>query len=131
MQTVVWGIGTLPADLKQKLIQKGWLPYLRYMRVVTYFHSQFGCQIRGQFGLLFCNPNHPILQNMQCKVMNPDAPLLLSVADETPRVLIFKNAFNPLEFDGLTIVVNNTEINGLDFLKTYPNVAILFTNVKY
>jgi len=63
--------------------------------------------------------------------MNPDAPLLLSAVDETPRVLIFRNEFNPLKFNGLTIIVNNAEINGLDFLKTYTNVAIIFTNVKY
>ena len=131
MQTNVCGIGKLPADLRVKLIQNGWMPYLRYMHTITYFHPQFGSQIKNQFGLLFCNPNHPILHNVECKVMNPDAPLLLSAIDETPRVLIFRNEFNPLKFNGLTIIVNNAEINGLDFLKTYTNVAILFTNVKY
>ena len=131
MQTNVCGIGKLPADLRTKLVQNGWFPYLRYMHTITYFHPHFGSQIKNQFGLLFCNPNHPILNNVECKVMNPDAPLLLSAVDETPRVLIFRNEFNPLKFNGLTIIVNNAEINGLDFLKTYTNVAIIFTNVKY
>jgi hypothetical protein len=131
MQTITWGIGKLPTDLKQKLIQNGWLPYLRYMHTVTFFHSQFGSMIKNQFGLLFCNPNHSILNGIQCKVMNPDAPLLISAVDETPRVLVFKNEFNPLKFDGLTVFINNAEINGLEFLKTYVNIAILFTNVKY
>jgi hypothetical protein len=130
MQTSI-GIGKLPSELRQKLLQNGWLPYLRYMHTVTYFNSQFGSQITGQFGLLLCNPNHPILNGIQCKVMNPDAPLLLSLNDETPRVLVFRQKFNPLEFDGLTIVVNNVEVNGLEFFKSYPNVAVLFTNVSW
>lgn len=125
------GIGKIPNDLKMKLIQNGWLPYLRYIHTITAFNSQFGAQIKNQFGLLFCNSSHPILNGIQCKVMNPDVPLLLSAVDETPRVLVFRNEFNPLKFNGLTIVVNNAEINGLEFLRTYPNVAILFTNVKY
>jgi hypothetical protein len=125
------GIGKIPNDLKQRLIQCGWLPYLRYMYTLTSFHSQFGSQIKNQFGLLFCNPNHPILNGAQCKILNTDAPLLLSAVDEVPKILIFKHEFNPLQFDGLTIIVNNAEINGLEFLKTYLNVAILFTNVKW
>jgi hypothetical protein len=129
--TTACGIGKLPEHLKQKFIQHGWLGYLRYAHTVTFFNSQFGSQIKGQFGLLFCDPNHPILNGVQCKVINPDAPLLLSLNDSVPRVLVLRSKFNPFDHDGLTIVVNNAEVDGITFLKTYPNVAILFTNVEW
>jgi hypothetical protein len=129
VNTVV-GVGKIPTNLRTQLIRCGWMSYLKYMYTVTAFNSQFGSRIKNQFGLLFCNPLHPILRGVECKEMSSDTPLLSSFNDETPRVIVYRTQFNPLDYDGLKIVVNNAFMDGLEFLKHYPNIAVLFTNVE-
>ena len=124
------GVGKIPANLRTQLNQHGWMPYLKYMYTVTAFNSQFGSRIKNQFGLLFCNPSHPILRGIECKEVNPDTPLLSSYNDETPRVIVYKMQFNPLDYDSLKIVINNAFMDGLEFLKHYSNIAVLFVNVE-